>query len=120
MQFRQIIRQKKFIFHFVFYSFIIFLIITINKQENFKLILMIIAIIESYFLVVLFKYIGYIITLTYNFSGFLVIYKTHHFSSLYFNSILAYIVTTVIATVCIYEYIKINDKNKKELLKLST
>jgi len=119
MQFWQIIKQKKFIFHFVFYSFIIFLIITINKQENLKLILMIITIIESYFLIVLFKHIGYIITLIYNFSGFFVIFKTHHFSSLYFNSILAYIVTTIIAIVCIYEYVKINDRNKKNLLKLS-
>ncbi len=120
MQFSQIIKQKKFIFHFVFYSFIIFLIITINKQENFKLILMIFAIIESYFLVVLFKHIGYIITLIYNFSGFLVIFKSHHFLSLYFNSILAYIITTVIAITCIYEYVRISDNYKKELLKLST
>jgi len=119
MNILKLIKSNNFILHFLFYNIIIFIISFSSISYNMKLLIMIIGIIECFYIVYYFKKIGFYISIIYNSLGIISLFFLFNFTSLYHNAIMSFLIISIVASIFIYKFIISNDKYKNELLKLS-
>lgn len=80
---------------------------------------MVFSIIEIYYITTKFPNFGLILGISYNIIGLTKMYSLNGFDSIYFNSVYAYQIATIISLIVIFKYVKSVEATKKELKKIS-
>ena len=120
MSLKENLKSKYFWLHFLLYNIFIFIIAFSINNSNIKLMIMIITIVETYYLVIAFKKTGFVIGFVYNISGILVIFSIYKFDSLYHNSIMAHATASMISLIFIYWHVQKTDSYEEKLVEAST
>ncbi len=112
--------DKNFILHLVTYTVLVILSAATSVAFNYKLIIMILVVVEAFNFVIKFRKIAFFLTFTSFIAGTISIYLMYGFTSLHFNSVMSYQVATVISLLYLNEFLRRNEIQRKKLKNLST
>lgn len=113
------IDKKSLILHIYIYIFLISIIAVSNASSILKLLFMVMSIVEIYYIIIRFHKIGLILGVSFNLIGFIVLYTLHGINSLYYSSIYAYQLATIISLIVIYQYQNKLIKIQNELIHIA-